>query len=131
MSYQVKIHEWCSTTTPDSDQENKETTTNMEVTTTFVNKMKVRHQEKDQTGGVVSNIQKKKESSEPRSNGDKDDTSKRTINTSNHVQRTAVFDSGLTRATDYITTPSDQGDTTTKLVSEVPGLTTILEKKYL
>ena len=68
---------------------------------------------------------------EPRNNGDKGDTSKRTINTSNHVQRTAVFDSSLTRATDYITTPSDQGDTTTKLVSEVPGLTTILEEKYL
>ena len=93
--------------------------------------MEVRHQEKDQTDGVVSNIQKKEESREPRSNGDKDDTSKRTINTSNHVQRTAVFDSSLMRATDYITTPSDQGDTTTKLVSEVPGLTTILEKKYL
>ena len=65
---------------------------------------------------------------EPRNNGDKGDTLKRTINTSNHVQRTAVFDSSLTRATDYITTPSDQGDTTTQLVSEVPGLTTILEE---
>ena len=100
----------------------------MEMTTTFVNKMEVRHQEKDQTDGVVSNIQKKEESSEPRTNRDKDDTSKRTINTSNHVQRTAVFDSSLTGVTDYITTPSGQGNTTTQLVNEIPGLKTILEE---
>ena len=71
---------------------------------------------------------KKEESSEPRSNGDKDDTSKRTINTSNHVQRNAVFDSSLMGATDYITTPSGQGNTTTQLVNEIPGLKTILEE---
>ena len=98
------------------------------MTTTFVNKMEVRHQEKDQTDGVVSNIQKKEESSEPRSNGDKGDTSKRTINTSNHVQRTAVFNSSLTGATDYITTPSDQGNTNTRLVNEIQGLKSILEE---
>jgi len=127
-SYQVKIQKWCSTTTPDSDQENKETTTNIEVTTTFVNKVEVRHQEKDQTGGVVSNIQKKEESIKPRSNGDKNDTSKRTINTSNYAQRTAVFDSSLTGATDYIMTPSGQGNTNNQLVNEIPGLKTILEE---
>ena len=40
--------------------------------------------------GVTSNIQKKEGSIQPRSNEDKGDISKRTINTSSHVQRIAV-----------------------------------------
>ena len=88
--------------------------------------MKVCHQEKDQIDGVTSNIQKKEESIEPRSNKDKGDISKRTINTSSHVQRKTVFDSSLTGETDYVTTFSNQGITTTQLGKEMPDQKTIL-----